>query len=159
MKIKKVKKIDILYIAVLLVLIIGAVVLALIKIPVKSHISKEIQCVSYDAQGKSSELTVTVDGYYYNYILETSDTSDKFRGLFYISSIPETNTDSVSFIFTESLSRSLKNGHMNYPDNSYIDINIYNTDKKFNDFELRIKYYENEYTISPLSGGQQKEAQ
>lgn len=79
---KTFKKIDILYIAVWIVLIVGAVILALRNIPVKHHIRKEIQCISYDAEGKSEEVTVTVDGYYYNYILETSDTRDKFRGLF-----------------------------------------------------------------------------
>ena len=78
----------------------------------------------YDAEGKSEDVTGTVDGYYYNYILETSDTRDKFRGLFYISNIPETNTDAVSFMFRDSLDKNLKDGHMYYPDNSYINIEL-----------------------------------
>ncbi len=156
---KTFKKIDILYIAVWIVLIVGAVILALRNIPVKHHIRKEIQCISYDAEGKSEEVTVTVDGYYYNYILETSDTCDKFRGLFYISNIPEANTDAVSFMFRDSLDKKLKDGHMYYPDNSYININIYNMDMKLSDFELSIKYYENEYSVLPLSHAQQKGVQ
>ena len=48
---------------------------------------------------------------------------------------------------------------MYYPDNSYININIYNMDMKLSDFELSIKYYENEYSVLPLSHAQQKGVQ